>query len=249
MDGFSARHGTAVAAIALNSYYRSSDTTSLPKLMVVKVLNDEGAGTVFDLCCGLHYATRNHATVINASLGYFQSDASVNENEVLEYYLAKCRADSIPVIAAAGNTGEIENRDLLCMPNTTGSNRMSATNMFLPASYAQDPDKFSVISVTGLGKPGIPCYYQNFSEQFVTMGVLNMGAETNCCSYKLPFFFRAVDGTSYAAPVVSGRLAFKIARLGHHSSLDQYLSEMNVQRAPNAAGMLPASHANQYITY
>src|SRR5205085_11619751 len=70
MDNYSVKHGTSVATIALTSFNKSGDSTELPKLMVVRVLNSEGEGTVFELCCGLKYASDNHATVINASLGY-----------------------------------------------------------------------------------------------------------------------------------------------------------------------------------
>jgi len=250
MDNYAARHGTAVAAIALNSYYMASDTTAVPKLMVVKVLNDRGEGTVFDLCCGLNYAANNHATVINASLGYIHSDASQQDNESLEYYLEKCRADSIPVVAAAGNTNEKRVENQYCQPNTAGTNLMNTTNMFLPASYARDPNRFSVISVTGVGQPGVACYYQNSSDQFVSVGVLNQKIENNCCSYKLPFFFRTVEGTSYATPVVSGRLAWRINRLGHRTSNGEYMRQLNVLNAPaSPTGVAQATQGNQYITY
>jgi subtilisin family serine protease len=246
MDDYINKHGTAVASIALNSFYRASNNTALPKLMVVKVLDENAEGTVFDLCCGINYAVKNHATVINASVGYTLEGTNELKDEAMEYYLAKCQADSIPLVAAAGNTNDYRNTGMLCENNTSGSNRMTLSNMTLPAAYAMNANEYPVISVTGMGKPGIPCYYQYFSPKMVTVGVLNQDAETNCCSFKLPFFIRIVEGTSYATPVVSGRLALSISRSGHRAVLGEYIRQLN---ALNAPGVTQVTQGNQYITY
>jgi hypothetical protein len=250
MDNFSVKHGTSVATIALTSYNKSGDTSELPKLMVVKVLNDEGAGSVFELCCGLKYASDNHATVINASLGYASNGGDNNEDKVLQFYLQQCQLDSIPVIAAAGNSEEHRDPDLICAVNATNVNEITDRNQTLPAGYAVDENKYSVISVTGFRKPGMPCYYQKYSGQFISIGVLNTATEANCCSFKLPFFNQLVEGSSYATPVVAGKLAFSLTRLGH-SSIANYMRRMNVKNDadPAVSPVVDVTMHNQYITY
>lgn len=242
-------HGTSVAAIALNSFYLTSGKKQIPKLMVVKVLDSLGIGTVFELCCGIRYATANHATVINASLGYTSSENSVFSDAMLKDYLGEAHVDSIPVVAAAGNSDSSLNMGRACLNSINDANRITDRNIFLPAGLASDETNFTVISVTGFSQAGMPCFLQKFSETYITLGVLNEQAETNCCRYKLPFLGGLVHGSSYATPVVSGRLAYNLSVAGHHGSISDYMRQMRVVNAPTGPGIQTVTQSNQYITY
>ena len=67
--------------------------------------------------------------------------------------------------------------------------------------------------------------------------------------YVLPFIDpgNALEGTSFATPIVAGRLAFGIHRLGHFSNMHDYIRMLNVANAPDING--PVTIDNQYITY
>jgi hypothetical protein len=251
MDDYVYRHGTAVASIALNSFYQASDSTELPKLMVLKVLDKLGSGSIFELCCAISYATENHATLINASMGYY----GLSDN-VLEYYVNKSHRDSIPLIAAAGNIEGSADSMLVCSESINDNGRLTSPDrLFYPACLAateQNNESFGVISVTGFSSPGTPCYFQNFSERFVTLGVYNERTESNCCSYRVPFIKEGfvLEGSSFATPVVSGRLTYNISRTGRHFTVSEYLNTMNVINAAQApAAASNVSQGNQYITY
>ena len=247
MDDHSYRHGTSVASIALESYYKASKNAKIPRLMVIKVLTGEGSGTIFELSCGLSYAHQNHATVINTSMGYYGV-----ENDVLNYYAEKCHIDSIPIVAAAGNAAGTREPGMECTETIDGNNKLrNPDHLFYPACLAPKKNLYTVIAVTGFKSPGIPCYYQNYSSEFVTMGVLNERTEQLCCMYRLPFINSefALEGSSFATPVVSGRLTFNIINMGHHSNTAEYLRLMHTAKAPHTSAMPEVTESNQYISY
>lgn len=246
MDDHASRHGTSVASIALNSYYQASDSTKIPKLMVVKVMDSLGQGSVFELCCGISYAAENNATVINTSMGYYGT-----ADAVLKYYAEKCHMRSIPIVAAAGNDTLERVQGEECTENINDRNKLKdPDHLFYPGCLASE-SKYSVISVTGFKIPGVPCYYQNYSRDFVTMGVMNERTERNCCKYQLPFInsLLALEGSSFATPVVSGKLAFDISKMGRRLTIDEYVSMMHVVNAPTTSSRPAVTQSNQYVTY
>jgi hypothetical protein len=205
-DNNSVRHGTSVTSIILNEFYRQSYSKMLPELMILKALDDSGKGDLFSLCCALGHAVRNHAKVINISAGYYGE-----ENEVLNYYLHFCKMNGIPVIAAAGNYEGKRDRTV-CDPAVNNGAALGDGLFFYPACVSPDTSLYSVMSVTGLRTSDSSCYYQNFSSKYVTVGVMNKINEANCCAFTLSYFRDGIglEGSSFATPVVSGRLAHSI---------------------------------------
>ncbi|MBA4166147.1 MAG: S8/S53 family peptidase [Chitinophagaceae bacterium] len=194
-------HGTSVAAIILNEYRRQDANKQLPQLMIFKALDDSGRGDLFALCCAMRHSIDERASVINVSAGYYGP-----ANDVLNYYLHMSMQNKIPVIAAAGNyMGEMNNP--VCEESTNNQTLLGNSNLFYPACASADSVNYSVVAVTGLHKMDTPCYYQNYSNQYVTVGVVNE-PDSNCCIFRLPYFRDgvALEGTSFATPVVSGRL-------------------------------------------
>ena len=208
-------HGTLVTA----GIIESGDPALLNlQIMELKALDSTGRGTSFSASCALSYAIRQKVKLINASWGYYGGPDSI-----LLHYIGLCATHSIPVVAAAGNVRGLHNFSLInyshakspatsvtagaeAYPNPAGS-LSAASGLFYPACFSMNLPY--VVSVTGLNdsiSPHLPCYYQNYSGEYVSVGVVNL---YNCCSYL--FTDQGVEGSSFEAPVVSGQLATGMA--------------------------------------
>jgi len=69
------------------------------QLMIVKVLDAKGSGTVYDVARGIRYAVANGAGIINLSM------AGPDSDPVLESAIAEAKAAGVLIVAAAGNNG------------------------------------------------------------------------------------------------------------------------------------------------
>ena len=237
------RHGSAVAAIALNAFYAKSSGEQwrkLPRLMVLKALDSTGRGSTFTVSCALSYAIRHKASLINLSLGYPNT-----RDQVIDHYLQLSARQKIPVVAAAGNTpGNHENA--LCSTHINWHHELRPGNLFFPACQSIDPG-YCIISVTGLSSADLPCQYQNFSSRYVSIGVVNKTSPNSCCGFSPAFISSGyvLDGSSFATPVISGELGFRLMRNGNRSdaaSCVQLLQPLSV-----ASRFL--TWQGQYITY
>ncbi|MDH7461263.1 S8/S53 family peptidase [Chitinophagaceae bacterium 26-R-25] len=220
LDDNASRHGSAATAIALSQVADQS-----PRIMVLKVLDAHGHGSVFSVSCGLAYARKNNASVINASLGYYGEQDSVFTKYFTKIY------DSTVIVAAAGNdTSEHHNNDKLCYQPVKPSNQLTPHHMFFPACFSKSTsDLISVTGLTGNRDVMWPCYYQNYSDEYVTLGVLK--SDTGCCTMNVPFLLYPVEGSSFVAPVVSGRVVNYIIQNGFRPTAKIYLQGIGVNNA------------------
>ncbi|MBS1604022.1 MAG: S8/S53 family peptidase [Bacteroidetes bacterium] len=240
-DDDAVRHGSAVAAIALNAFYTQSQADGkpeLPRLMVIRALDGKGMGTTLSVSCALSYAIRHRVSLINASLGYWNA-----QNAVINYYLEQSAKYDIPVVAAAGNDPR-DHTPSVCGVAIDGHNLLRPGNMFFPACQCVDP-RYCIISVTGLSNPVLPCRYQNFSSRYVSVGVVNKS--NSCCGFSLPFINSGyvLDGSSFATPVISGQLGYRIYKDGSRGNATAYMQLLQPQKA--ASGFV--TWDGQYITY
>jgi hypothetical protein len=237
------RHGSAVAAIALNSFYAASAKDGkprLPRLMVLRALDGTGMGNTFSVSCAMSYAIRHRVKLINASLGYWNA-----ENNVINHYLQLSARHQIPVIAAAGNDPR-QHTEGLCDQGINWHNRLRPGNMFYPACQSID-SQYCVVSVTGLSSPQHPCRYQNFSSRYVSVGVVNTDSSNSCCGFSLSFINKnyQLDGSSFATPVISGELGYQIMLKGRQSSPASYVDLLNTKKITHKF----LTWSGQYITY
>lgn len=220
LDDNASKHGSAATAIAL-----TQATNQSPRIMVLKVLDAHGHGSVFSVSCGLAYARKNNASVINASLGYYGERDSVFSRYFTKIY------DSTVIVAAAGNdTIKPHENEKLCYQPVKPSNELTKHHLFFPACFSASTE--DLISVTGLtgNKDAIwPCYYQNYSDVFVTLGVLK--SDTGCCTMSVPFLPNPVEGSSFVAPVVSGKIVNYIIQNGFKPTTKLYLQGIGVNNA------------------
>jgi Subtilase family len=189
------KHGTAVTALALKAaenHYPGNEI--FPKVMVLKVLDNNRIGSSFSVSCALSYAHKNHATMINASLGYYTDTSAIDP--FLKYYADLCSTDGIPILAAAGNLPG-QHLPPICADAGPG-NQLTKKRRFYPAYYN------AATAVTGLRDLNHACFYQNYSDDVVAVGVRTPSAGGNCCKFYVDFLSSGYEGTSFATPVVSG---------------------------------------------
>jgi hypothetical protein len=242
-DDHNIRHGTAVSTIAMKAFNKESSQRQLPKLMTLKAADAAGRGTLFEYTCALAFAINNNANVINSSMGFYGQPT-----EVIESYLRLAKSKNIAVVAAAGN-GDSTHDVPLCRGDINPANKLQSPRLFYPAVFAQDQEHYMILSVTGKSEPGNPCYHQNYSSDYVTLGVVNMPQNSSCCFFLLPFIGqgRGLEGSSFATPVVSGRLAFKALQGAPPSSVRNCLDKLGDVNTSGGGG--PVTQANQYIEY
>lgn len=94
-DGYPDRalgHGSHVAGLV-------SLVAPAASLLPIRVLNDEGSGTAWDVANGIYYAVNHGATIINLSLRLSVPSAAVNRA------IGYADENGVIVVCAAGNTG------------------------------------------------------------------------------------------------------------------------------------------------
>ena len=88
-------HGTHVAGII-------HDIIPEAQLLIIKVLDRYGYGTIDDITQGIYYALDKGANIINVSIGYEDPD------DELKAAIETAEIKNVPVICAAGNHNTIE---------------------------------------------------------------------------------------------------------------------------------------------
>jgi len=183
-------HGTHVLGIAGADAGNGIGVSSVApgaKLLPVRVLNDDGAGTVPDVVKGIDYAVAQGADVINLSLGgsvpLLGSDAS------FDAAIGRALDAGRVVVAAAGNDGlpacgQPSGRGrLLCVGSVDENRRRSLFSNFSGNSGA-----------SGVMAPGGSLFGRNILSTFNDGG------------------YEMLGGTSQAAPHVAGVAALLVER-------------------------------------
>ena len=189
-------HGTHVAGISAgvsNNGIGISGMAWNARIMPLKVLQSTGYGTSSDIAAAVEYAHENGATVINMSLGGY------GFSETLKQALEVAYSTSIEV-AAAGNDG-------LCIgPGQCPDNRFGAP--LYPAAYSW------VIGVQATQQNDVLTGFSNFDQDGSTSSVYAEGynyeikAPGSAIHSTFPNGnYHSLNGTSMAAPVVSGGIA------------------------------------------
>jgi subtilisin family serine protease len=215
-------HGTHIGGIigALNNTIGVVGVAPGARLWGVKVLDDQGDGTVGDLICGVDWVTatrldrdtRNDIAVANLSVGGVGSDdghCGQLDGDLLHQAICKSIAAGTTYVAAAGN------------------DHVDASNT-IPAAYSE------VITVSALadsdGRPGgmggapscRPSEVDDTLASFSNYGpVISFIAPGVCILSTLPVHDRrtaergaygVLSGTSFAAPHVAGAAALWLSR-------------------------------------
>jgi subtilisin family serine protease len=185
-------HGTHVAGIAAGEGDNGTGIVGVAwqaRIMPLKVLQSSGRGSVSDVALAVDYARRNGATVINMSLGTY------GESLVLKAALENAYATAV-LVAAAGN--DAFSIDPIRPPSAP----------FYPACYG------FVIGVQACDRAGELAPFTNFDPSGPVAVANSYGHNyelsapgVGICSTFPNGGYRTLNGTSMAAPIVSGAVA------------------------------------------
>ncbi|WP_404404978.1 S8 family peptidase [Jeotgalibacillus malaysiensis] len=169
-------HGTHVTGIIASCYNNGIGTSGVfghapIDVLPMKVLNERGTGTDFEISQALFDAIELNVSAVNISI------AGTVKTELLKNALIKAASQEIPVIAAAGNYN-------------------SSTKDVYPASYP------TVITVSGINQQMQKVNTSNFGWE---VDLAAPGFEVLSTYINPPY--RKMNGTSMAAPFVTGAVA------------------------------------------
>ncbi|WP_138991897.1 S8 family serine peptidase [Larkinella sp. C7] len=218
-------HGTLVTSLIHEQLRNNPWATGKVRFMHLKTFGANGQGTLFDNLCALSYARQMNAKMINASWGFY----SQQESKLLGHFIQQLNTTGITLVAAAGN--KIESLERNPLGWLTGIYRNLDTNPFWPAAFSTTHE--NVIAVTTIHSdskeskanpavlpegPFAVCPNQNYSSHAVNIGVLNnlnlkeTGPIIPGCEVLdiTATNGRTKSGSSFAAPVVTGKLVNKL---------------------------------------
>lgn len=182
-------HGTHVAGIIIQNWQTLTDDCCALKILPVKTHNARGLGKLFDVSCGVYYATEEQANFINASWGFtaVQSPTEGILHNAIAY--AKDQGD-IRLITSAGNEGV----SLVSTPD-------------YPSNY----DLANILAIAALDSMENRWASSNFSDlwvEFAAKGVgVNSAVPPGSLDGNTGNFWASKSGTSMAAPVVTAAAA------------------------------------------
>jgi len=179
-------HGTHVAGIIGSVGNNGVGLTGIAwdiEVMALKFLDSEGNGTDADAIDCIDYAIQNGVSVINSSWGGGEF------NQVLKDAIEIAGEHGIFFVAAAGNEG-IDN---------------DAVGHF-PSSYELP----NVVSVTATDRKDELADFANFGEETVDLAAPGKGIYS--CYGRSDSDYRSLNGSSMAAPCVSGAIGLLKAR-------------------------------------
>lgn len=182
-------HGTHVAGIIIQNWQTLTDDCCALKILPVKTHNARGLGKLFNVSCGVYYATEEQANFINASWG-FSAVQSPTEG-ILHNAIAYARDQGdIRLITSAGNEGV----SLVATPD-------------YPSNY----DLSNVLAIAALDSMDHLWASSNFSDLWVEFAAKGVGVTSAVPPGSLDGnpgnFWASKSGTSMAAPVVSAAAA------------------------------------------
>ncbi|MEQ1877279.1 MAG: S8 family peptidase, partial [Bdellovibrionia bacterium] len=163
-----------------------SGHSPIVKIMALKFLNSQGGGDASDAIRAIDYAIQNGAKIMNNSWG---SEAG---SRALSEAVLRARNAGVLFVAASGNGGN----------DGVGDN--NDTSPSYPANYQYD----NVISVASTNSVDGLSGFSNYGATNVQVGAPGEGILSTMNGGR----YQSMDGTSMAAPLVSGVLALLMAR-------------------------------------
>ncbi|HEX6227017.1 MAG TPA: S8 family serine peptidase [Chryseolinea sp.] len=244
-DDNNSRHGTLVSQYIINQFAGSG--TRAVELITLKTHDARGQGDLFSAICAIYYAMEKEAKIINASWGFYYYDK--DPHPFLDSLITQVlRGKGILFVAAAGNrTAESDEFAHDAYKAEHGIDipdsylRNLEYHNFYPACLSRSEN--NVIAVTTADKVKVSPT-QNYSEQYVDAGAFP--DDTNTMRFLVPFPDTniTVSGSSFAAPIISGRIGALLPAESYVPGINKggVLSQMEGSSSIERSSSLTAEH-------
>lgn len=205
-----------------------NEETGPAMVLPVRIVNRADSLTLYSVLCGIAYAKKMGAKVINASFGYYScgpDSAAILFGKYIHHYLTnEDPSKNIYLVCAAGNSDFEEKRD-----RCGNGFVMNLDNInFYPASFAAEDTMPNVIAVTTVSIAGGQVSpKQNFSKHVVNIGVDAQAVSAGNYLFSNPAVDpqstgnNVVEGSSFATPVISGIIAAHYNNLSDRAKTDK----------------------------
>lgn len=180
-------HGTMVAGIISALSNNQKGITGVVgradvKVLPIKVMNEKGYGSSYDIAKGIRYAADSHVAVINLSLG------SKSYSKVIAEAVAYAQNQGVLVVAAAGNDGKsVDSYYPAALPSVMTVGAIASNNKV--PSFSNYGKALEIVA------PGEGIWSTTIREATGSVGDDVYG------------YYKQADGTSFAAPHVSAAAA------------------------------------------
>lgn len=208
-DDHAGRHGSVVSQYIINEFKQSKENRL--KIMPLKTHDKNGEGDLFGIICAIHFAIAKGAQLINASWGfYYYYELPISYLKTL--ISNALRKQGILFVTASGNKIDAEDalaKQLYLVEHglvlTDSQLRNLAIHNFYPAHLSTITN--SVVTVTTTDGTGVSAS-QNYSEEYVDLGVLADQVSKEGMKFKLPFDTSGpellISGSSFATAIATG---------------------------------------------
>lgn len=209
-------HGTFVSSIIASNSIGVAAVAPQAKLVMVRVLDDSGSGTVSSLFNGILYATDSGADIINMSLGGYVSRVSGGFLALADFYqrvVDYAAQHNVVLVAAAGN--ESVNTNTATAPTGSYADSLNTPAglrhvLSIGATGPVDTANFDTIAqYSNFGDAGVGVFAPGGNDVDTLEQDLVFGA----CSSATSFCPDSEDtyligaGTSFAAPMAAAEAA------------------------------------------
>lgn len=194
-------HGTLVSYFIINEFLSSSK--NFPQIMTLKTHDENGTGTLFNSICAIHYAIEKGATIINASWGFYDNE-KIGHPYLDELIVKRLQKKGILFVTAAGNKIDDVDADLQNSGVAPSQLRDVKFNNFYPARLNNNNSNNIITVTTNSAETISPT--QNYSNQFVDLGVLADVVRKDRMLFNIPNTSLAVSGSSYATAICTGKI-------------------------------------------
>lgn len=243
-DDTDVKHGTLVNAYILEQFLLAGK--NIPRLLNVKVLDEDNSGTLFSLVCGIFYARSRNANIINTSLGYYDYDLGGNKHPYLSYLITELlRKDNILLVTASGN--QTIASEGYFSEFGSGNSRSLADHHFYPAHLGETNENAEnniIVATTVDSSVERVSPRQNHSKAHVDIGVVADFEDGEFFNFQMPFAEPSAagftTGSSFAAAIATGKIAanvppdfFMLISEGQKGELSLKLSDEDIFITPS----------------